>query len=271
MLAVLFVLANPAFGVKARSWPWDMFVHSHTSMLIRTLTIVWIVTGSWCLLLAFTQSIALRAVGAAVLGAPLLIEATGGVAGLTINDYNLNKMVPMILLGGGLLLAAEPATRGPGRLLAGSGGLLLIWALASGFADADSPAQLALFLEDLGLALRDPAHDFPDQPNHLWWDLVPQALVILASVGGILALVGLSNRLSAQVIFWVLFTGLAAPGLVGSTLTVVEGGGLNSVLTEISRTMIGHGFLLWMLGVYVIADLGKLSSTHGPSLAEGVA
>ncbi len=271
MVGVLFLLANPEFGVRSRSWPWDMFVRTHGSTLVRTLAVVWIFTGAWCLVLAFTASVALRAVGAALLGLPLLIEATSGVAGLSIADFNLNKMVPMILLGGGLLLAVEPPTRRAGRRMAGAGALLLVWALASGFTNNGTSAQIGLFLDDMGQVLRDPGHEFPDQPNHLWWNLVPQLLVFLAAFGGVFALLGVGNRVTAHVTFWVLFAGLCAPGIAGSVLKVSAGGGISTVLTEVTAALIGHGILLWMLGVFVIADLGKLSPAHAAAHAEELA
>jgi len=271
MVGILFILANPEFGVKTRIWPWEMFVKGHNSLLIRTLFLLWIVAGIWCLILSFTSFVAARALGAASLGAVLLIGATGGAAGLSIGDYNLNKMVPMIMLGGGLLMALEPAGRTTGRLLAGAGAFLLIWALATGGLGVEGTrSQLVMFFEDFGQVLADPSHEFPGQPNHLWWGIIPQALVLLAAVGGLLVLAGLRRRLFLHITFWVLFTGLIAPGLAGSVLNVSAGGGVRAVLEQVTGTLIGHGLLLWMLGVYVLEDLGKLAAAGATAYGEEV-
>lgn len=271
MIGTLFVIANPGFGIKTRLWPWELFVQGHASLLGQAMFALWMVTAGWCLTLAFSKATAVRAVGAAALGLPLLITATGGAAGLTIADYNLNKVLPMILLGGGLLLALEPPTRSAGRLVAGAGALLLTWALATGFSGTGGSSQLVLFFDDLSQLASDPSHEFAGQPNHVWWVVVPQLLVFLGALGGLLALLGLTQRVALHIAFWTLFAGLLAPGLAGSVIVLNNQGGLNGVLEQVVKVLIGHGAMLWMLGVYVIADLGKLNSVDEPTYAEEVA
>lgn len=257
MLATLFVAANPWFGIRERLWPWEMLAQSRHSLLIEAVLGLWAVTGFWCLGMAFTQSVTVRALGAASLGSVLLIEATGGFGGMTVEDFNLNKMVPMILLGGGLLVARDPPTRGLGRILAGGGAALLIWGLATGFPEGSTDSQLVVFLQELGLALKDPSHDF-GRLNHIWWAVIPQTLILIASAGGLLALGGLTQRTLLVAAFVALVLGVFSPGIAGAVLDVLAGGGFRAVMEQFSGAMVGHGGLLWMLGVFTIQDLGKV-------------
>mgnify|MGYP001820719950 CR=1 FL=1 len=256
MIAALFMAANPVFGIREQRWPWEFLAQGHHSLPVVVALFLWTAAGFWCLAMPFSGATRVRALGAAILGAPLLIEACGGTAGLRIEHYNLNKMVPMILLGGGLLVAREPLTRASGSILAGAGGLLLVWALATGFPEKGTQAQLVVFVQELGTVLTDPTHEF-ERPNHLWWQILPQTLVLLGAVGGILALLGLRARSVLAVAFWILLAGLFAPGVVGSTLYLLEGAGINAVIDQVFAVFIAHGALLWMLGVFAIQDFGK--------------
>ena len=98
-----------------------------------------------------------------------------------------------------------------------------------------------------------------DQDNHLWWQIVPQSLILLAAVGGLLALCGVAFRGFATVAFWVLFAGMLAQGIAASVLYLLaDGGGMREVLEMTTHTAINRGTLVWMLGVFTIADLGKI-------------
>lgn len=259
MLAALFAVANPAFGIREQSWPWEFLAEGHHSLRVVVTLYMWTALAFWCVGMAFSGAPRVRALGTAMVAAPLLIQACSTTAGLAIEYHNLNKMVPLVLLGGGLLVAREPTTRGLGSLLAGSGALLLLWALASGFAPDRGGSQLVVFFEELGTAVKDPSHDF-GRKNHLWWSILPQTLMLLAALGGLLAAVGVRSRLMLTIAFWVLLAGIIAPGVAGSILYLLEGAGISSVLDQAYSVLIGHGALLWMLGVFTLQDFGKVRS-----------
>ncbi|MDA1195702.1 MAG: hypothetical protein O2894_11025 [Planctomycetota bacterium] len=255
MIGVILVMANPLFGVKSHEWPWKMLIQGHSSLLVDTVLLLWIGTGFWCVALAFTEAVTLRALGAAALGGILLLEVTAGPGGLTIATFNLNQMVPMIMLGGGLLLMRSPPSRSVGRPLVLMGVGYLVWVLATSFGSGGG-SRLLEFFDEVAIVVRDPGHEFADRLNHFWWGIVPQALVLLAAAVAVVAALGVRPRLTASVGFWLLVAGLVSAGLAGTVLQLREGSGLRALLEQIVETGITRGTLLWMLGTFAIADIG---------------
>ncbi len=258
MLVTVFLLANPYFGVSDTAWPWETLVQARTSPLLKVVFFAWIITAFWCLLTAFTQARRTRAVVATGLGAILIVACSGEDAGFTIRDYNLMKMLPMIALGAGLLLAREPAVRGTGRAVAGLGAAFLVWSLATAFIGDGNTSRLQIYVEEMGLLFADFGHEFEEQPNHLWWTLIPQTLVFLSAICGLLAAAGVTGRRFLLAGFILLLLALLWPLGVGTVFRLQEGGGLRDAATEIVNSFVGHGLLLWMLGVFSTRDLGLL-------------
>lgn len=257
MLLSVFATSNPFFGTAQKIWPWEMLAQGHNSLLVEVVFLLWTATAFWCLGMAFSTSVRVRAIGTAMLALPLLIEASGGLGGLTIELVNINGMVPMMLMGGGFLIARNPATRGLGACLAGSGGILLVWALATGFGQEGGDARLLTWWNDFLIVLQDPGHGF-ERVNHIWWDIIPQGLVLLGAVLGVLALLGLRTRMFVTIAFWVVAVGVFFPGCVGIVLQMLEGSGLTTILREVLSVFIGHGALLWMVGSFTLQDFGKV-------------
>lgn len=257
MLLTMFATANPMFGTAHKVWPWEMLAQGHHSSLVEAVFLLWTAAAFWCLAMAFTKAASVRAVGAAMLGAPLLIEACGGLGGLTIEHVSLSGMIPMILLAGGLLVAREPSTRATGACIAGTGSLLLLWALATGFPPKSADPKLLVWWNEFTTALGDPSHEF-ERVNHLWWDVVPQTLILVGALGGLLALLGVRSRGFLTVVFWIAAAGVFFPGGVGIVLQLQAGSGVTTVLREVIGVFVAHGALLWMLGAFTIQDLGKV-------------
>jgi len=259
MLLTILLMSNPFFGVKEELWPWEMFAQGMASVLVKVLFGIWVLTGFWCILLALIGPPRLRALVATALWAVLLIEGTGGNAGFTVEVFNFNNMATMISLGTGLWLARGPATRGLGRLLAGAGALLLLWAMVSGFPAAESArsgdtSQLQHYVQEMGALLRT-GTPHSTAPNYLWWTLLPQTLILLGATAGLLSALGLTRRLFLTVSFYVLLAGLLMPAVVGATLMLYEHGGTRDVVEQITVNFVSHGLLLWLLGVFALSDL----------------
>ncbi len=253
MLVTIFLMANPWFGVKESVWPWEALVLGQSGALLEVILVTWVVTAFWCLLTAFTEARYLRGLVTTALAAVLLVECSGGGGGFVIEDYNFNNMLPMIALGAGFLLARREATRGVGTLLAGAGGALLIWALAIGF--TNSTSRLESYFTDMGIVLADPGHEFPEMLHHFWWNLLPQTLVLVAAALGLLAACGLRHRHVLRAAFIILLAGIVLPMAVGVTLTIKESAGARDILGQVTNNMVGHGLMLWMLGVFALSDL----------------
>ncbi len=255
MLIAVLLMANPWFGVRESVWPWTALVIGQNSVLLQVMLGLWVLTGFWCVLMAFTEARRVRAIVASGAAAVLIVQATGGGAGFVIEDYNLNNMLPMIGLGAGLLLTREASSRGLGRLLALVSVLLLLWAQASAFSDGAS--RLQAFFRDWALVLEDAGHTFEGHPHHLWWNLVPQLFVLVGAAAGLLAGLGVCARMFLLVGFLALLLGILMPMGTGVVLTLDAKAGAREVLGQVTGNLIGHGLLLWMLGVFAIRDLAS--------------
>ena len=264
MLLAIVLMSNPFFGAKEKLWPWEILVQSIASLRVKTIFAAWVLTGFWCILLSLTGPRRVRALGAVVLWAFLLIESTGGMAGFTIEVFNFNNMLGMTTLGAGLWLARGASTRSLGRLLAGAGGLLLVWAMASGFPYAESAAgggdsQIELYLQEMSSLLRT-GHVASTEPNHLWWTVLPQTVILVSAACGVLAALGLTKRLFLTIAFYLLLAGLVMPTIVGIVLLLSKHGGAQDVVEQLTMNLVGHGLLLYLLGVFALADLGSASA-----------
>jgi len=253
MLVTVFLMANPWFGVRQSVWPWDALAAGQDSVLLQVMLVLWVLTAFWCILMAFTEARRLRAVVASAAAAILIVEATGGGAGFVIEGYNLNNMLPMIGLGAGLLLARGDATRRLGRLVAVVSAVLLLWSQAAAFQDGAS--RFEAFFDDWSVVLRDVGHTFGDHPHHLWWDLVPQALILVGAAVGLLCGLGITQRVFLWIGFAALLAGILMPMGTGMVLTLDSEAGAREVLGQVTGNLIGHGLLLWMLGVFALRDL----------------
>ena len=257
MIGAVFAFANPFFGTSHQVWPWQMLAQGNHSLRVEVVFMLWMATGFWCLASSLAAGPKVRAVGAAMLGVPLLFETTSRWAGLTIEHVNLVGMVAMILLGGGLLAARAMPSRRVGAILAGVGGALLIWSLATAFPKDAVDSNLARHMAEVATVLQDPTHEF-DRPNHFWWDILPRSLILIGAAWGLLAFFGVRNRRFLAIGFWILAAGVAAPGIAGTVLTVMAGNGLKSALEQILGMAIGGGALIWMLGAFTIEDFARV-------------
>ena len=92
MLAVPFVLSNPSFGLDHRAWPWEPAARG--SLRGDVLTLLWALTGAWCVALGLTRAVALRAIGGAALAVILLIELTRGIPPFAAGWASLAAILP---------------------------------------------------------------------------------------------------------------------------------------------------------------------------------
>ncbi len=256
MVLVLFLIANRIPGLDPRlpAWPWEVFVAGGHPLAPRVLVLLWGLTGAILMIGAFSARWRLRAGFALGAAALLLVECTQGSAGLTSEVYNFNQLFPMVLLGGGLLLARRPGRERAGRALGVLGGAGLLLALAAGFTESGVSLLGAVFYDIRMLLDGTP---LPDQhPYYHHYTTVPRALVTLAAVAGPLACLLVPHRHVLLGCALVLGVGLLLPfeariyALSQTAVGVTAGGAVQATIF----ILVDHGLALWLLGTFAIAD-----------------
>jgi hypothetical protein len=246
MLVAAFLKANPGFGAE-RHWPWDFVWCGDASLLLRVLYALWVVAGLWALATGFTPGRRLRAVGLLIMGVVLLI------GGCSLAGYELGPMLAAILLGGGLLVAGRPASRGRGRLLTIVGALAVVWILAATLS-AQGISELESWWQEAESFFADGGDAF-EQEHHLWRTLLPQTLLLLAAVGGLLAALGLTNRWFLLGTFVALFASLLMPIGLDVAVDLSAGWDWDVWVSHFGDEYPIYAVLLWLLGVFVTLDL----------------
>lgn len=200
LLAVQAALTR-GLSADAPAWPWEVVRDEAAPLALRTMHLLWALAGLWCLVLGFTRAARTRATGAVAFAAVLLALCAGGVGWFALGTRGLAGLIALGLLGAGLAAAGEPAVRRGARAVAALGALLYAWGLATTFT--------------------------PAGPNHLqaWWEAVqadpaalghgrlPQALLLLAALTGVLVALGLTVRWARWTGTVLLVAGLAAPAV----------------------------------------------------------
>lgn len=250
MLALPFAWSNPSFGLHERAWPWD--AAARTTWHGDVLTLLWALTGLWCVVLGLTRAVRVRALGAAVLTSVLLLEVTRGVGQLGLERMDLAMLLPWVVLGGGLRVLVEPSGRRLGSAWAALGGLWALWLLATTFS-GDSAAVVGLY-EDARAFLADGSRDLAGDGT-FWQTLLPTALGVLAAVLGLVA-AAMGGRRLAYVAFGALFLAVAVPGL-GAMVVMLPDATVARVLGFLHDWFIRDGLLVWWLAVFVLEDLGR--------------
>lgn len=256
MVLALFLIANRISGLDARlpAWPWEVFSEGGHSLASRTLALLWGVTGLGLILLSFSSNWRIRTAFGLGMAAFLLVECTQGSAGLTSEVYNLNQLLPMVLLGGGLLLARRPGMESRGRIVGVLGGLSLIIALAIGFTEA-GVSLLGATIYDVEMLLRDaPLPD--DQRYYHWYTTIPRALVVSFAFVGFLACALVPKRPVLLACVLGLGAGLVVP-LAARFMALANARGALTAGSAVEAgvfIMVDHGLLLWLLGTLSISD-----------------
>jgi len=259
MVVALFLKANRIEGLEAQveAWPWEVILGRETQTAAAVLATLWVVTAALAIGLAFLPSRERRAAVLLPLATVLVFQCSTGAAGLTMEVPNLNQMLPLILLGGGLLLAAQPPTSGRGRALVGLGAALYLWSAAALF-DSEGASYLGATLRDV----RDLLYDipFPDVEHYYHWKVtVPRGLLLLTAT---LSLLVAPFRAPAWT--WRALLVLIGVGLLVSLVGFVAAGaertgtvGAPSVVRSFAAVLINHGLLIWLLAIFVIHDAGS--------------
>lgn len=245
MLAALFLRANPSFGSEA-AWPWTQVMDGHWSILESAVYILWTLTGLWALVFGLTRLRRTRAVMLLVLGSALLIAA------YTLKGATFGELLALVLLGGGLLIARRPNSRGLGRLLAAVGAVLFVWFLAKPYSGGNVSA-LEAWWGDAQALLKDWGTDF-GQPDHAWKSIASKLLLLLGAAFGILTLFGLTHRVVLLVAFYVLLAGLLMPVGVEVVNALSNGWDTAALASQLSADYVGY-VLLWVLGAFLALDL----------------
>jgi hypothetical protein len=252
MLLAAFALFNGWCGFAAERWPWVLLSDGSVDLYFQAVLAAWLAAGLWAVALGFTPARRVRAIGCALLGGVLLTATLNGAHALVASGSAtvLFTLLTVAILGAGLLLARDPATRARGRLLAGIGGLLFLWMQALPTA-AGGPSLLCAAWEELVGIFGD---DAPSTAQVLGYT-VPRTLAVLAALGALLAALGLTRRRLLLVWFFVLLGAwLLATGAVIANSSYEGIAGFAETLTT---TVIEHGLLLWLFVLFTIRDLGR--------------
>ena len=198
MVGVTLLIANPSFGL-IKIWPWELVTSESSLLTQRAVFALWLVTGVWFLVMAFTKAAGTRSAVGLALCTVLSVQMLGlGPAEFRVQRYHLHEFAALVALGAGLLLWVETGTARAGRWLTFIGGTAFILANVAGMSEVDEvikPRLLAYWdqLESHFVAGGDQAVT-PDAGT-LWVYVLPRGgLLLSAALGMLLALFGLSNR-----------------------------------------------------------------------------
>lgn len=241
MLAVQFVIADAGAAKDTWRWPWDVVQEAGVPLAQRAMHVLWALTALWALSLAFTRAARVRAAVLAALGAAVAVVSLRGAGRFTLESPVPAEWLGLVVLGGGLLIAREPSTRGLGRLAAGLGALIVVWVLATRFPATGGPNQLQQYGLDVLAAF--------DDPSALWRSLLPQTLRLLGCLVGVSALFGATARGCLWTGFFAVLLGLLAPGVIQA----VEADSFEFALL----LPVGVASALWALGAFTAQDLAR--------------
>lgn len=248
MLLIAFAQHNAWFGFVSETWPWDVFVDAGESLLDKVLFGLWLATGLWCAALGFTGARRTRALGCVVLAGAIFSQALRADAGLELIVF---MVLAVATLGAGLLVAREPATRVRGRLLAATGGLLVLWMLALPWDGGVSNLEDALCA--LGRLFGD---DAPETVN-VFQSFLPTTLLALVAVGGVLAGLGLAGRRLLAIWFFILLGAwlLEVGTRVVHAIQDVSSAGVGA---DIVAALFVSNLLLGLLALFIVRDLANM-------------
>jgi hypothetical protein len=258
MVVALFLKANRIDGLEAQvdAWPWEVILGRGTQTAASVLATLWVLTGVLAIGLAFLPSPARRAAVLLPLGTVLFVQCATGAAGLTMEVPNLNQMLPLMLLGGGLLLAAGRETNGRGRALMALGAVVYLCVSTSLF-DTEGSSYLGATLRDFRDLVRDVP--FPDVEQYYHWKVtIPRSLLLLTSALALLSVPWRAHRWAYIGLLAALAVGLliSLVGFVAATAARQGTVGAPSVVRGLAAVLVNHGLLTWLLAVFVIQDAG---------------
>ena len=257
--AGLVLYANPQFGV-VRSWPWEHFLHAETTPAVRANLAIWAFVGLWAILTALIPSFQRRSLPTLALGLlALLLASSAGAYGMSIElPRTLPWMLGVVALASGFTLVLQDRFGLATRLLLLSGGLVLIWLLASHFLLLDN--RLVLFGTEMRALIDGTLPEAKQGSVYLWGTLAPQLGVLLAAVLAILVGLGLRWRALAWVGGVVLVAAMLLPGATRVGLALEgEAFGIRllgtSLLRGVSSALVEQGVALWLILTLAAADL----------------
>lgn len=255
MLLAPFLNANPYFGLQ-RMWPWELFELSMASAFVQAEILVWSFAALWALGMAFTGAIRIRATVAAGLAILIMLHSARPDSGVRVERFFLNDIVPLVLMGTGLLLAMRPGSRGLGRLLCAASAIAFLWAFLVGFDGPRVVPRYELFLEDLTAAFTGGNYS-SSRYAYAWYYIVPQ-LALFGTAGLCLVVaLGVTGRTFLWVCFGLLAASIAAPIPV-RVVGAITGGDpdVAQVGSALFVSLIGDGVLVWLFATVALADLG---------------
>ncbi len=252
MLLLGFAFYNSWFGYEAERWPWEVIADGGVDLRAKALLAAWLLAGLWAAALAFVPARRTRSIGCAILGGILVIEGfqTDPAPVLSVAPMALVTLLTMAALGAGLLVARNPALRGRGRLLAGAGGLLVLWLLASPWPEGTSALETTF--DQLGRLFGD---DAPSSTTLLNSTLFV-TLTTLAALIGILAGLGMTGRRFLLGGFFMLLVGL----LVSTGALAAEmgfGDSMWAIGAAVVTVLSWNGLLLGLLVLFTVQDLAN--------------
>ena len=244
MLGVQVAISDARSGGEAWTWPWDVVQDAGALLSDRAAHVLWAATALWAVCTALTRAARPRAAVLGALAAATIVVALFGVDRFTLGGRVPAEWLGLVVLGGGLLIAGEPSTRGLGRALAALGALVVIWVLATTFPAGGGPNRLQRFGEDAAAAFGDPAD--------VWEGLLGQALLLLGCAAGVLAMFGLTARGLVWAGIGAILAGLLAPGVIDA---------FQAEHFEVQMLIpVAVGAVLWALGAFTIEDLSRGAS-----------
>lgn len=251
MVAMPFLAQNPRFGVSGRKWPWDALPQS--ALIEQVTFVLWLVTGVTALAFAFLNERRLRATLLIALGAAVVTTSAGIRAAFPADRFNLSELLAFILIGAGLWLGASEGPRRTAAMLCLVGGLLFFWIMGISNDATFLQSRLALLVEEVGAVLKGETVR-PGVPNYVEWTLVPYALFALSALGAVVYSMWRSVWL-ARIAWFLLALAIAYPIRVALEKTLAIN--TESVARALYQGLGVYGLVVWMLGMYVIADVGR--------------
>ena len=264
MVIATFLNANPSFGINS-VWPWELFAEARVSLLTKATALIWMLTGIGMLILAITPAYRLRSALAIAAGLILLVQLEGGESGMVVRRFNINEFLPLVGIGGGLLLARNRAAGSSGRTLCLISALAFALAWIVAFNQGYPRVQVLLNDIDVFVAGSDEYRGIstPD-PGYPWHSLLPQILMWVAAGGAILVGLGVRARGFMTALVWTLLAAIVLP-LGVRIFRVFEGSDpeFSNVAEQVFRSLVEDGIVLWLLLAFAIGDL-----VHGAPASE---